>query len=53
MVEIKCGKMDALVKELEELVKKENERIRTIQIKYIELKGKNGLGMKWTPKPPN
>jgi hypothetical protein len=53
MVEIKCGKMDALVKELEELVKKENERIQPIQIKYIELKCKKGLGMKWVPKNHN
>ena len=53
MVELKNGKLDDLVKELEELVKKENELVHKIQLEYIELKGKKGLGMKWAPRNPN
>ena len=42
MVESKNAKLDYIVKELEELVKKENELIHKIQMEYIELKGKKG-----------
>lgn len=52
MVESKNGKLDVLVKELEELVKKENELVHKIQMEYNEIKGKKGLGMKWAPKKP-